>query len=128
MKILCKLSLQKEARQNKQKRFGKCGADWKIWKRKAAGVLGYFPSRQAILFSGGLMKRGPDFYGKGRNAMKSQTSSIAKGLAAGLAVGAAAAVLGSRGLKSSKHSAKKKVNAAMKSVGNMIDSVSGMMH
>ncbi|MCI8351292.1 MAG: hypothetical protein HFJ86_09045 [Oscillospiraceae bacterium] len=60
--------------------------------------------------------------------MKSQTSNIAKGLAAGLAVGAAAAMLSSRGMKSSKHTAKKKMNAAMKSVGNMIDSVSSMMH
>lgn len=74
------------------------------------------------------MKRGPDFYGKGMSAMKSQTTSMAKGLAAGLAVGAAAAMIGSRGLKNSKHSTKKKVNAAMKSVGNIIDNVSSMMH
>lgn len=60
--------------------------------------------------------------------MKSQTSNIAKGVAAGLAVGAAAAMLGSRGLKSPKRSAKKKMNAAMKSVGTVIDSVSNMMH
>ena len=59
--------------------------------------------------------------------MKSQASNIVKGVAAGLAVGAAATMLGNYGMKNAKHSTKKKVNSAMKSVGNFIDNVSYMM-
>lgn len=59
--------------------------------------------------------------------MKSQVSSMAKGLAAGMAVGAAATMLGSYGLKNAKRSTRKKLDRAMKSVGSVIDTMSGMV-
>ena len=59
--------------------------------------------------------------------MKVQSSSIAKGMAIGLAVGGATAMIGSAMMnKPTRKKAKKNAARAMKTVGNIVDNMSSM--
>lgn len=58
--------------------------------------------------------------------MAKRTMSIVRGVALGMAAGAAAGMVGKKLMGGNKKSMKKKANRALKEVGNLIDTASYM--